>query len=358
MPTAQALIADRLEAWGFVPFVLRELFDDPAPSTIAAALDDLCMRALGSGIADAEFFEASVGSTHGVRLADGRRVVIKLHRPGRSSAFLRAAQTVQRHLAAQAFPCPHPLAGPEPVGAGYATAESLIDRGSSADAHEPAIRRAMATTLAELVERCRALPAPTGLAQDAMRRRPGALWPTPHDGRFDFPGTTAGAEWIDDVARRARAVLAAGLAGDPTIGHTDWRAQNLRFADGQVSAVYDWDSLAIERETDLVGSAAHAFTSNWADPPAGRQFPAFEEATAFIGEYERARRTGFTDAERRATRAALAYSMAYTARCEHSDTLTGFGSHPPDSGRQEDAAAGEATSFLGAHASALLAGHA
>jgi hypothetical protein len=77
MASPQVLIASRFENWGFIPFVLRELFEDPSPSNIAAALEEFCARSLGSRIARAEFFEASLGSAHGVLLRmDG--AVIKL----------------------------------------------------------------------------------------------------------------------------------------------------------------------------------------------------------------------------------------------------------------------------------------
>jgi hypothetical protein len=74
------------------------------------------------------------------------------------------------------------------------------------------------------------------------------LWPEPHDLRFDFPGTAAGAAWIDDTARSARATLVAAALPD-VVGHLDWRVQNLAFADCTVSAVYDWDSVALERRS-------------------------------------------------------------------------------------------------------------
>ena len=271
MSSAEALIASRFDEWRFVPFVLREVFEDPSPSTVAAALDGFCLRALGSRIERAEFFEASVGSAHGVVLSDGRRVVVKVHRPGRSMAFLAATQMVQRHLASGGFPCPQPLAGPEPLGAGVATAETLLDDGVHADAHQPAVRGAMARTLSRLIERCRSLASPAGLTENAMKVAPGELWPTPHDGCFDFVATTPGAEWIDDVARQASRILERGSKGDRVVGHTDWRAQNMRFLGAQITAIYDWDSVAMEHEPVLVGSVAHGFASNWAEPPSGRQ---------------------------------------------------------------------------------------
>lgn len=55
----------------------------------------------------------------------------------------------------------------------------------------------------------------------------GGLWPTPHDGRFDFQATRAGAGWIDTFARRAQRVRdGVDFASDRVIGHSDWRVEH------------------------------------------------------------------------------------------------------------------------------------
>jgi hypothetical protein len=89
------------------------------------------------------------------------------------------------------------------------------------------------------------------------------LWPVPHDGRFDFEATADGAEWIDRIAAQARPLLDREV-GAVVVGHTDWRVQHMLFADGRLTAVYDWASLTVMREPRLVGSVAHAFTTSWA----------------------------------------------------------------------------------------------
>ena len=156
-----------------------------------------------------EFEASSSGSVHGLRLLDGRRVVVKAHRPGTRPDFLAAVQAVQRRLAASGFPCPRPLAGPLALGAGLAVAETLLDDGERADGHDPVVRGAMAASLAGLITRCRDLPVPGALDRHPMVSAPGRLWPAPHDPRVDFDATAAGAEWIDAAGRRALEVLAA-----------------------------------------------------------------------------------------------------------------------------------------------------
>jgi hypothetical protein len=86
-----ALIAERFAVWGEVPHVVREVFGDPDPAGMAEALERFCDRELGAGVERAEFFEASVGSVHGLRLLDGRCVVVKVHGPGVSGVSLGGA---------------------------------------------------------------------------------------------------------------------------------------------------------------------------------------------------------------------------------------------------------------------------
>lgn len=76
-----------------------------------------------------------------------------------------------------------------------------------------------------------------------------------------------------------------------------------------------------------------------------QQLPTLEEALAFIADYQTARGAAFSRAEGRAARAAFISTMAYTARCEHSDATRGDVTTVPD---------GSARAFLTAHAHALL----
>jgi hypothetical protein len=321
---------------------------------VATAIDTYCRDALGAPVAESEFVKQGVGIVHGLRLADGRRVVVKVHPPRASARYLDAMQVVQRHLAAAGFPAPEPLAPPARLGNGLAVAEALLDRGRRADAHDPAVRRAMAACLVRLVALARRFTGVAGLRENLMAMGPDELWPIPHDDRFDFEATAFGAEWIDAIALRARRARDRAV-GDVVVGHTDWRVENMRFADGAVSAVYDWDSLAIQREPVLAGGVAHLFTADFSAGAEWVQRPALEEALAFIADYEAARGAPFGVDERAAARAALLYAMAFTARCEHSDLLTEMGTRAPDVSRAPaPASPGSARAFVAVHAEALL----
>jgi hypothetical protein len=348
LATLESAVAAQFSEWGYVPFPIVEIFGGDSPQNVAAALDEFCVRELGSPVEAVDFFRVSIGSVHGLRLADGRRVVVKAMRPGTRLERLESIQNVQRALVAEGFPCPSPVGGPATLARGSAIVESQLETGEPGDAHDPAVRRVMTRTLANLVQRCRSF-----VSDDSLRGGPQAgLWPPPHEGRFDFDGTANGAEWIDEIAADARRIL-DGSDGGLVVGHGDWRAENMRFAGGEISAVYDWDSLAIAREPALVGGAAHQFTSDYSRAD-HRQLPTLDESLSFIDEYEAARGKSFTADERRLARASLTYAMAYSSRCEHSDLLTDFGSRAPRTTETLEAMPGTARAFLAAHASELL----
>jgi hypothetical protein len=309
------VIAAHLAEWG-EPHVERAIFLDPAPAAIAQLTDAFCRQHLGAGIERSEFYQSSIGSVHGLRLTDGRRVVLKAHQPGRSAEFLAEVLRVQRHLVEAGFPAPRPLIGPVPFGRGLAIVEELLERGERGGARRPESRRALASSLHEIVALCRPLVDGTRLLAHLHSNLPsGRLWPTPHSKLFDFEATAAGAEWIDALAAEARGLLVTP-AGEKIIGHCDWRMEHVRFEGTRVVAAYDWDSLCHEHETVLLGSVAHGFTADWTlDDP--RQAPSLDEARAFVADYEDARGRAFTPAERKGVSAAFTYAVAYTARCGH-----------------------------------------
>lgn len=320
-----SVIAAVFADWDHEPPLEREVFGTTDPRDIATLVDRFCRERLGAGVVGYEFFSTSVGSVHGVRLNDGRRVVVKALRREIDVAHVGAVHRVKACLADGGFPAPRPVLAPTPLGRGVAIVETLLDDGEWADAHDPAVRRAVAAGLVRLVAQARPL---AGLVswRDAYDR----LWRQPHDRRFDFVGTAQGAEWIDRFAAEALRRIDADGGGAPVVGHGDWRVEHLRFAGGALSAVYDWDSLAFGPEPVFVGAAAHSFTADWSVEGLAC-VPTLEESLAFIDDYEAARGIPITDGERRVARGGLVAAMAYSARCQHSDRLTGFGrqSGPP-----------------------------
>ena len=124
--------------------------------------------------------------------------------PGSHARGSDAISTVQRAFAEHGLPAPRPLTGPVPYGPVHITAETMLASGPPADGHDPAVRAALARGLARVVVVGRALELDgTDALHHPTAMPPDALYPPPHSARFDFEATAAGAEWIDDYARRA-----------------------------------------------------------------------------------------------------------------------------------------------------------
>jgi hypothetical protein len=252
-------------------------------------------------------FEVSIGARFGLRLRDGSRIALKVHPDRFDEAYLHAVQRVQAQLVAGGFPCPRPLGV-----RGRATLEEWVDAGEYRDAHDAAVRRVMAEYLARLVELATELRPLDGMEPYHPVEPP--LWPVPHWPIFDFEATTAGAEWIDEIATQARAIRDANAARI-VIGHGDWSVKHFRFDGLKPTVIYDWDSLNADFEAVFVGGAASSFT--YTENPDVERWPSVEETQAFLDAYEAARGAPFTLEELRATRAAIVYARAYSTRCAH-----------------------------------------
>ena len=282
---------------------------DQMATLVARTVEDLLGVAVDGGV----FYGASAGCVLGLHLTDGRSVVLKAYQPHWELPFLRATQRVQRAVHQSGFPCPSPIAGPLPFGHGLATIESFLpDPGP----HRPEGDALLERSSAGLVRLLRAASGEKtdGLDLHPFRIAPGDLYPTPHSPGFDLPGTTEGAEWIDEIARAAW-VQRERADGPPVIAHMDWSARNVRFNEHGVCAVYDWDSLSLASEAVVAGQSAATWrsTGSTADVLA----PGSAEIERYLGAFGAARGTPLSASELSAARSAAVWVMAYSARCEH-----------------------------------------
>jgi hypothetical protein len=309
------VIREHLATWE-TPFVELDVFGVADPGAIAEAVDAFTRAHLGAGVAGYVFQTASVSSVHGVVLTDGRWVVIKAKPDAATNLDLpfdeRSLDHIHRaqcRLRDAGFPCPRPLLGPTPLGNGLATVEAYLD-GDARDAHEPHVRRLLADGLAAHMALLAPLAATTQLRHFALS--PDRLFPQPHSKLFEPCEAEADIGWVRDLARRARAI-GESIPSARVLGHCDWRIEHVRFAgpdDDRITATYDWDSLAVCPETRIVGTAAHACTTDWA---AGASVPTSDEILGFIDDYSAARQAPFTADERWAARAWAVYWIAYGA---------------------------------------------
>lgn len=119
------------------PRLEEAVFATTDPDRVAGVLTGFLESTVGR-VREAIFYSPGVGVVVGVRLEDGRDVVVKVHRWNVTVDRLEAIQRVQTRLADMGMPWPRPLAPPQPLGGGLATVEDLLPNGP-ADGHDPAL---------------------------------------------------------------------------------------------------------------------------------------------------------------------------------------------------------------------------
>jgi hypothetical protein len=268
-------------------------------SELPAWVGGWCDAFLGAEPTEILFVVVHLSEVVGVRLADGREVVVKrrVDESGRAQSCVEA----QRLLAEGGFPCPLPLT-PVAFGDGFAVHAERFVRGGEVDKEDtPASAARSAALLSELVRRLSVaeidppLPNPEWVRWDAPPERHTAA---------DVP------EWIEETARRVQAKLAGSAVGR-VLGHADWEAQNMRWQGGKPLAVHDWDSLAWLPEAALAGTAAGVFASHGKPTLAP-----LASSEAFLEAYERARGGRFSSHESEIAWAASIWVALHNARDE------------------------------------------
>jgi phosphotransferase family enzyme len=270
-----------------------------------------CMVHLGSAPAGEIFRSGYLSTVVGLRLADGREVVVKV-RP--DSRRIAACVEVQRHMFLAGYPCPQPLTGAVPFGLGdVATAEVYVPGGALLPGAEHATR-AFAEAFAWLIQLA---PRPAEVAAldpappwAAWNHAGDGLWPRPEDPDLNL-NEVAGPQWIDEAGRRARDRLRASES-EAVIGHCDWLAGNLRWSGDALLVVHDWDSMAADGEAALAGFAAALYPAVSAG-----ELATVEDTERFLAAYCRARGRDLTADELECSWAAGVWTRAYDAKEQH-----------------------------------------
>ena len=280
------------------------------PAVDPARLARWCEEHLGSPPAGEIFRSGYLSAVIGLRLADGRAVVVKV-RP--YSPRLAACVEVQRCLFESGYPCPEPLTGAAPLGDGVATAEAYVPGGAvlpsagrSAWAFAGAFARLV--TLAPRLGEVSALDPPPSWA--AWDHAEAGLWPRSEDLDVNL-NEVAGPAWIDETGRRARDRLRAGAA-EAVIGHCDWLAANLRWNGDTLLVVHDWDSVTAGSEAVLAGFAAALYST-----VSVKQLATVEETQRFLVAYRDAHGRELSADEFERSWAAGVWTRAYDARYQH-----------------------------------------
>ncbi len=326
MQSVEAAVEAHFVHWAGtgVGAIERDVLGTDSPGEVAHLFERFCVERLAARPEGALFYVASAGCVLGVHLESGDDVVIKAYQRRWSSPLLSAVQRSQERVADGGIPCPRPRLGPTQFAAdrpNLALVETWIADPGMHPGRSASEREVSARGLSLQIALCLHLDGVEALASHPLRTPDERLYPEPHSPLFDFDATAAGAAWIDDLARLA---LLARDQDDSAavVAHTDWSARNVRFDEERLLAVYDWDSLALVRESTALGQAAMTWSVT-ADP-GGTEFPDSDDVLAFIHDYQRARSRPLTTVQLRAARAAALYTLAYTARCEHSLDVQGI----------------------------------
>ena len=304
------------------PVVEEAVFGTRTPAAIAASLRGWVEENLATSIDAVRWYHASVGCTVALDLANGTAAVVKAHQPRFSLDYLETVSSVQAHLAAAYFPCARPLAGPAPIGNGYATATTLlIDEGNAAvpDIVSSVSALVRLTTYVDGMAHCgydggradvaRLAPHPLGALAD------GSLFPDPYSPAFSFRNDGSAA-WID---RYAQLGLDACTDHDSprAVSHGDWTPRNVRGNRFGVSAVFDLDSLVQTTEARAAGHAATSWLLGPDEAPRDAHQLSVANIDYFLWLHQRIRDYWFEPHEQRAAWGAALWNLAHLARCEH-----------------------------------------
>ena len=278
-----------------------------------------CEQHLGSSPRERFFGADHLSQVHGVRLEDGREVVLKVR--GRAERLL-GCHAVHRAVWEAGIPCPEPLAGPEPL-------EGEPDRWVSAETWVGGGELRVTDDVAEVYARLLAAIVAAAPAADAVpsldplvpwlwydHDAAGRTWPPPASDRWDPHRIEAELPpFVLDTARRARARLLAAPELPVVVGHGDLSGLNARWwlRDGAWEpVVHDWDSVVAVPEAVLAGSTAVDCVSSDVT-----RLATLEQTERFLDVYAAERGLTWTADELELAWAAGAWLAAYNAAFEH-----------------------------------------
>ncbi|MFF5185751.1 hypothetical protein ACFY30_18575 [Streptomyces sp. NPDC000345] len=280
------------------------------------ALSDWCLEHMGSPVAEPMFSTGNLSAVHGLRLADGREVVVKV-RDG--DARLESCTWVHGRMWEAGFPCPQPLAGPSPLGGKVASAETCVPGDEPpAPADAPKL---FAHLLSDFVTRAEGFD-PQPLLRPAPAwvhwyHEENGVWPVPDDRDVDLNAERCSVTaWVDELGAAVRRRLEEVRDAACVIGHGDWDGRNVKFRDGRPLAVHDWDSVVYEPEVVIIGQAAAMFHGG----PTGAG-ASVEQTEAFMEEYQIARGRTLSDNELQLCWAAGLWVRAFNAKKFHLDNF-------------------------------------
>jgi hypothetical protein len=272
-----------------------------------------CRRHLGSTPAERFFGADHLSQVHGLRLADGREVVLKLR--GRQERLL-GCHAVHRAVWEAGIPCPEPLVGPQSLADDrpdwWVTAEAWADASEIriGDDLPEVYARLLADIVAAapMVESLPSLEPPVSwLWFD--HADPSRTWPPAASDRWDPHRIEV--ELPPYILATARRLADGARASGRVVGHGDLSGLNTRWR-GLQPIVHDWDSVVAMPEAVLAGSTAADYVSD-----DRTRLATLAESDRFLAAYAAARGLSWSATETEIAYAAGAWLAAHNAAFEH-----------------------------------------
>jgi hypothetical protein len=282
------------------------------PSVTFYDLEVWCKAKFGTPVKEILFEAGYSSAVFGLLLPDDRRVVVKI-RPW--SNRRQPCYEVHRFLWERGFPCPEPLGPPQRHSGLAVSFENYLPDGENLSRGASAAA-ALGRVLAELVRMTPLANTVSGLEPDYGFMRWNELgdgWPSTTDIQEDLNSITEPA-WIERCAALVRPRLRDSVL-PALIGHGDWWSENVRWKDGKLYAVDDWDSIVCMPEPAIAGVAAALFAD-------GQSTVA--ESAIFLDTYMDASAGNWTQAETQMAWAAGLWARLFDARKLTLQGVSGF----------------------------------
>lgn len=278
------------------------------PALKADLVAQWCGKYLSAVPVEALFERGYLSQVVGLRLNDGRQVVVKIR--DWQDRLVSCAQ-VQRWLFERGFPAPEPIIGPTSFDGYAVSAEMLVESGRQLSNRLEAANLFSSSLFqfvraAPLPEQVGSLqPSPPWVGWDHSEKQ---LWPKPDDRDGDLNAQNRG-DWLDQIASAVRARLRS-YAAVRVVGHGDWYSQNLAWVGDRLHAVHDWDSVVAQPEAAIAGQAA----AMWPGTGGPGEVASIQQTEEFMDGYSHARRRAWSTEELEVAWAAGLWNRAFDAK--------------------------------------------
>ena len=278
------------------------------PALNADLVAHWCGKYLSAAPVELLFETGYLAQIVGLRLDDGRHVVVKIRN---WQDRLISCSQVQRWLFERGFPAPEPIVGPTTFD-GYAVSAEMLLEGGQQLSDRPGAPGLFSSSLchfvrlAPLPEQVGSLePSPPWVGWDHSENQ---LWPKPDDRDGDLNAHEPG-DWLDQIASAVRARLTE-YAAVRVVGHGDWYSQNLHWVGDRLHAVHDWDSVVAQPEAAIAGHAAAV----WPGTGGPGEVASIQQTEEFIDGYSQARGRAWSRDELEVAWAAGLWNRAFDAK--------------------------------------------